>query len=479
MASTYCDNSLYVANHITASFRLQVSCRKKAGVDGVTAPNEQDRYAHSVVVEDPSSRPRRRFLSNTDIGGPLPCRLTGNAHCRRWAGLSPPSEGAALACGILSSETADGVEMMRERDETADRHRFNADLLVNPGDLDIARVAFPRIFHVLDHAALRTALLRYDRPADAAKRRGRIAGLLAIGFGMIALFTAAASPSARWQGIVAALCGLISIAVGLGGALYAGAKRRWLLNRVVTERLRQYHFQAFVCHWRAIAASLVGGEGARAYTEAREIGLQRLMARYPGQLDSELTDLLEDETDAKCWLHQQQPLPAGDETLPDLDELFAAYRDLRIRHQLDYANYKLRSEQNPLAWSPRLQEIIFSYASLVCIIVIFAIHLSIAASLSWLGHAEQLSLLGLDIHVWVIWIAILVLGLRALQEGLQPEREIERYRHYRTGLRAVRDRFDKAQSTVEKFEIMQEMERLSFDEFRNFLRSSNEARFII
>jgi hypothetical protein len=137
---------------------------------------------------------------------------------------------------------------------------------------------------------------------------------------------------------------VVSIAVGLGGALYAGAKRRWLLNRVMTERLREFHFQAFVCRWREIAASLAGPEAARAYAETREIGLHRLMAPYPGQLDSELTDLLEDETDAKCWLHQQQPLPAADETLPDLDELFAAYRDLRIRHHLDYANYTQRAE---------------------------------------------------------------------------------------------------------------------------------------
>jgi hypothetical protein len=369
--------------------------------------------------------------------------------------------------------------MTKGCNETAGRHRFNTDLLVNSGDLKTARQAFPRTFHVLDHASLREAFLRYDRPANAAKRNGRLAGLLAIGFGMGALVIAAASPNARWQGILAALCGLISINIGLGGVLYAGAKRRWLLNRVVTERLRQYHFQAFVSRWRAIAASLVGGDAARAYVEEREIGLHRLMARYPGQLDSELIELLEDESNAKCWLHHQQPLPAADEDVPDLDELFVAYRELRIGRQLDYANYQLRDEQNPFAWSIRLQEVIFSYATLICILVIFAIHLSIAALLSWVGHAEQLRLFGFESHVWVIWIAILVLGLRALQEGLRPGREVERYRHYRAGVRAVRDRFDQAQSIAEKLEIMQEMERLSFDEFRNFLRSCNEARFII
>jgi hypothetical protein len=52
---------------------------------------------------------------------------------------------------------------------------------------------------------LRAAFLRFDRPANAAKKKRWIAGLLAIGFGMVALFTAAAPPSARWQGILAAL----------------------------------------------------------------------------------------------------------------------------------------------------------------------------------------------------------------------------------------------------------------------------------
>jgi hypothetical protein len=170
----------------------------------------------------------------------------------------------------------------------------------------------------------------------------------------------------------------------------------------MTERLRQFHFQAFVCRRREIAASLAGPEAARAYAETREIGLHRLMAPYPSQLDSELTDLLEDETDAKCWLHQQQPLPAADETLPDLDELFAAYRDLQIRHHLDYANSKLRSEQNLFSWSPRPQD---ARSDLfLCepdLHSVFAIHLWIAVSLSWLGHAENLRLLGLDIHVWL------------------------------------------------------------------------------
>jgi hypothetical protein len=372
---------------------------------------------------------------------------------------------------------------MARAGETARGHIFNTDLLVNADDREAARRAFPRLTHVLDHPELRRELSRFDRPANAAKRRGRVAGLLAIGLGMTALLIAAGQPSEPVWGFVAAICGLGSIAIGLFGALYAGAKRRWLLNRVMTERLRQFHFQTLVCRWPEIAVSLAGADAAAAFKAERERWFSRFMMPFPGQLDSELTDLLDDETADKCWLHPQPPAPDAnadylDELFADyLDELFAAYRELRIRHQLDYANYKLRSEQSILKWSPRLQDMIFSYATLICIVVIFLIHLIISFFIA--SKTKLPEPYGISVHVWVIWIAIIVLGLRALQEGLQPGREIERYRAYRAGVRAVRDRFDAAQSAAEKFEIMAEMERLSFDEYRNFLRSNDEARFVI
>lgn len=41
------------------------------------------------------------------------------------------------------------------------------------------------------------------------------------------------------------LAGMASIAMGGMGLLFAGKKREWLYRRFVTERLRQFHFQAF------------------------------------------------------------------------------------------------------------------------------------------------------------------------------------------------------------------------------------------
>jgi len=288
-------------------------------------------------------------------------------------------------------------------------------------------------------------------------------------------------------GLIAAFLGVVSILIGFGGVLYAGAKRRWLHNRVMTERLRQFHFQAFVCRWREIAASLGGTQTANGYREQRQDWFHKFLATLPVRLDPELTDLLDDESPSRCWLHPLPRPPAPGEA-NGLDELFSAYRDLRIMHQIHYANTKLRKARDMFSWSPRLQEVTFSYTLLLCILVIFAIHLWIAFSIlvgtripglqPFLFDYESTTA-GIDVHIWVIWVAIVALAFRALQEGLQPEREIERYRHYRAGIRAIRDRFDQASSPAEKFEVMQEMERLSFDEFVNFLRSNDEARFII
>jgi hypothetical protein len=295
--------------------------------------------------------------------------------------------------------------------------------------------------------------------------------------GTISLVIAAAmsvfgdSPQ-MWVSMFAAAFGVVSIAIGFGGVLYAGSKRRWLCNRLMTERLRQFHFQSFVCRWQEISDSMKDKSAVEKYEHQRDSWYASAFATLPAHLGAELTEILEDESDRKCWLH---PLPAslpGDESARQLEQLLEAYRELRIQHQLHYANHQLRSGQDIFSWSPRLQSGMFFYITVTCILVIFSIHLWIAFSLLF-GMSDPI-----DIHVAVVLAAIVALAARALQEGLQPEREIERYRHYRASIRAIRDRFDQATLT-EKFEVMKEMERLSFDEMQNFLCSNNEARFVI
>ena len=56
---------------------------------------------------------------------------------------------------------------------------------------------------------------------------------------------------------------------------------------------------------------------------------------------------------------------------------------------------------------------------------------------------------------------------------------MERYQQYRAALRAVQERFDAAPSQAEKLAVMREMERISFDEMRNFLITNDRSRFVM
>jgi hypothetical protein len=46
-------------------------------------------------------------------------------------------------------------------------------------------------------------------------------------------------------------------------------------------------------------------------------------------------------------------------------------------------------------------------------------------------------------------------------------------------LRAVLERFDQAHTQAEKLAAMSDMERVSFDEMRNFLTTNERSRFVM
>jgi hypothetical protein len=111
-----------------------------------------------------------------------------------------------------------------------------------------------------------------------------------------------------------------------------------------------------------------------------------------------------------------------------------------------------------------------------------------------LGAGNKLC--GLAAWVWshsekvVILFALCGLALRAVEQGLQPEREKERYQQYRWAVQDVLTRFDKIRKNVRSggwkvhqaraaLRIMEEMERLSYREMRDFLICNKEAMFVM
>ena len=363
-------------------------------------------------------------------------------------------------------------------------HRFNDDLLANDGDLDSARKLYGDVLHALDHPELRAMFKTYNDAADAAKRRSRAFGYAAIGLGTAALLIAALTPLfhdaplgvLRVVGFLASVAGIAGVAFALNGVLFQKAKTEWLDNRLMTERLRQFHFQTFVRRWPDILASLGDDKARAAYAQKRDVWFTQFKARFEGKLGAELHSARSEEGDGQVWLH---PEPAGappPEARARLQPLFDAYRQLRVMHQLGYAGFKLHDAGGIGLSTAPAQAALFSNAALICIAVVVGVHVVLAVGMLF-GYT---ALIKADwLHVTAIGFAIIVLAVRALEEGLQPKREIERYRQYGSAIRAMRDRFDAASTPDAKLVVMHDMERLVVDEMRNFLRTNEEAKFVM
>jgi hypothetical protein len=366
-----------------------------------------------------------------------------------------------------------------------DSHKFNNDLLVNERDRELAARSYPRLFHVLDHPELREQFGCYDAHANAAKKRSRHSGLLAIVLGTLALLGASVASlfhnpegSSTMLGMASALAGIASVMIGLWGVLYAKSKRHWLCQRLMTERLRQFHFQTFVSHLPEIVASLRFPGDAKAYVEARTGWFDAFKARYDGHLPAELTGILDGRRASDVWLHESTPVDS-DTLQANLREVFAAYKALRIMHQLQYADHKLRPEGSLWSVSPRRLERFLSQAAFGCVLVLFALHVVLAVGLSVPTWPVAAVIHNPLVHVAAIWCAIIALAIRTVEEGLGIRDETERYRDYRSSVEAIRERFEQATDPAEKLRIMEDMERLSYEEMCSFLRNTHATRFVM
>jgi hypothetical protein len=337
--------------------------------------------------------------------------------------------------------------------EPALTHRFNDDLLMAASDRIEAKRAFPVIFPVLDDEELRRLFRTFDDPANRAKRRSLLAGTVAVLLVVIALCGTSAEHLyekqryGEWIAICSALLGFAGVAIGLGGVMIRRSKQAWLYQRFVGERLRQFHFQTFVCRVGEIVDGLKEDEKQQRFLAARSQRLSEFNLTFVRHVEAEFNAVLQNEEDAAVWLH---PVP-GKFSEDDFEGLpadfFAAYRALRIRHQLQYADWKLRYGQGLIGGlSLRSLESFLAVGSLVATIALLITELLIILPLL-AGMATGWEVFA---HWIAICFAIVALGMRTLQDGLQPKRELERYQRYRVAIQDVLRRFDDAESGAAK-----------------------------
>jgi hypothetical protein len=332
------------------------------------------------------------------------------------------------------------------------------------------------------------------------------------------------SPLSIGLGFVAASCGLLSIVIGATGILFGQRKQEWLHNRFMGERIRQFHFQSFIVQFPEIRGFLLKGDKANKLRSKFRSDRRRLFKQFidefEGKLDGKFNSVIGPYGEKDFWLTSSvgtgltnvagHPVGGSASQVADIDieivdeetrssggngrihsqELnlfFEAYLHLRISHQVGYANYKLGNDHKYFSALPTRQAEILDAISKAGITWLFLIHavvfvIAVIAGIGLLvGSKTGISAAPVSyvFSLAIVVIAFMGLVVRAFEQGLQPEREIERYQQYRSAVQSVLERFEKAETVVEKLNSMRQMERVAFDEMRNFLLTSDRSSFVV
>ncbi len=373
-------------------------------------------------------------------------------------------------------------------------YRFNNDLLISADDQAWARRQYPEIAEALIFEALGDRFREADRVADEAKRRQHLLGVWAVYLVSGALVTASVTPYLRdWFGddVVKPLSipiALVSAAAGLAGVVCALANRRdrsWLQHRLVTERLRQLHFQLLIRLAPDLLAAARGGreQDWEAYKAVRLHALADFDIDVIGRKPDALADIVQPEDVGELSFHAPPPAAFAE---PPAPVFWEAYRKLRIDRQQQYAAYKLRDDRKLISKFPIVQARTLGVAAVVCVVALILLHvLSAAAFIPPLDH------LGEVLHLLAVCVAIAALALRVLEQGLMPHAEVERYLTYRRDTRRIIERFDaivdspdddaaaRTRKNAARLDCAKDLERASYDEMVSFLRTNHEASFLI
>ena len=318
-------------------------------------------------------------------------------------------------------------------------HQFNGDMFASTEDQELAREEYPDVFHVLDHPALWDEFLRYDKVANTAKLWVHRVGLAAVVLAAVALFGSALTPVFRlnpdtpervfdvlWLAEAGGIAGVI---IAAGGIFLATLKKKWLKARMMSEVLRLWHFQSFICRGKQIESSC-------------DRGNLKQPAEYQESRDK-------------------------------------AYRSMRFRQQGNYATHKLDKQTDKplriLKWPAALLQERMQGLAQFCLLA--SLGCSLIIVIGHLFHFDFANTIWLP--AGIIVFLILNVAARAVQDGLAAPEELQRYNDYAGKIHYLLERFDASHDSAEKLELMAEMERAALEELKGFLRAHSEARFVL
>ncbi len=320
-----------------------------------------------------------------------------------------------------------------------------------------------------------------DVIANKAKKTSRRAGYLSISMVLTALLLGSSAPAIHALhlghsfelalGYVSAALGLAGAALGFWGLRKASARNVWLRHRLKTESMRLFHFQFMAAQFPNLVAAGADPAKRPAYLAARAKAYGALVSGPLADPDAELERIASQSGMYDFHVAAEEHL-SGQENGAIAEAVFTAWRKLRLQWQLGYCDAMLAAKRTGKRMSSRQTEKAFSRLSWFCIALVVVLHVVMVG-------AEPLNLSRMWLEVAVVWAALIALGARALEAGLQPSRDVERYEQYRANILVATERFSAADGLAGKLEVMRGFERNSLEEMRIFLRTHKRSSFML
>lgn len=388
--------------------------------------------------------------------------------------------------------------------------RFNDELLLSEADRNLANTSYPNVYFALDHPELREEFARIDALANVSKRTSRWVGCTALIFATLSLLTFPAAALLKdmlpeglisdrlllISGILGAAFGILALIFGNLGLGFGRVKRNWLQKRLMTERLRQWHAQHLIAHAVEIADVADSRDERSAWLANRALSFARFKRNFIDQIGSEYTkftnvsaaaysgqSIVSPDQSGEFWIDKDWAKSAtarpSEEHQDALNELYEAIAETRIRGQIQYTNYVLSSDAK--FWSsPAKQLHILGNLSYVLVVLSFVANFVALVGAIWEGARGSPVPISWEVmSSLAIAFAILAVGVRAMLEGLRPQRETRRMQFYAAAINHAGTRFENARTHNKKTEAACLLERASYDEMIEFISSNEHAQFVL
>jgi hypothetical protein len=364
------------------------------------------------------------------------------------------------------------------------KHKFNDDLLMQgkkeASNSSLAKLNsdYVDIAFAFDFEAFRTHFKTIDARANTWKIVSQWTGILALlctGGSLWFAWIAPQRPSditLHDMSIYATCLGVAGFLLGASGFVSFGPKGQWLRERLRTERMRQFFFQMAVMRLPELVAAAQGTEKDRGDYQARSNTLfNDLRAKRLDDPSAEMGYILapKPRTDDDWLLGpvDAKTITAG--VHQGAQSFYRLYQWLRLEHQAGYAAWRIK-RFGGLWW----QENFLSRVALGIIGVMFVLHL-----MGFMPRNEEAH--GSSVEAAILAFALAALLVKVFEEGLQPQREVERYEDYLAHCEIAKQKFEAArvQGGPETFQTMLDFERIVYEEMKHFLRTHHRAHFLV